>query len=170
MLFITSSGNVGIDTTSPSYPLDVNGVILSTGAPNSNWVGAVTAPSGGGGTYGLLAGQINNAFWTGVAGQATAGNGIGVYGNATASTGYGGYFTNTGGGVGVYASSYAQSGVAAYFFGGAFDKNLSTGGCTYANAVTGACSCPSGYATDLFAEFFNSADQFTHGLYFCILT
>jgi hypothetical protein len=169
-MVLTSSGNVGIDTTNPAVALEVNGDIQADGGPNSSWVGAVTAPNGGGGAEGILAGQVNNAYWTGVAGQATAGNGIGVYGNATNSSGYGGYFTNSGGGVGVDASSFAQNGTGAYFFGGSFDKNISTGGCTYANAVTGGCSCPSGYATEIFAEFYNTADAFTHGLYYCILT
>ena len=91
-------GSVGIGTTTPAYPLDVNGIIRSSAAPNASWVGAITASAGGGGTQGILAGQVNNSYWTGVAGQATAANGIGVYGNATNATGWGGYFTNSGGG------------------------------------------------------------------------
>jgi hypothetical protein len=77
--------------------------------------------------------------------------------------------TNPGGKLDVEGGSIVNNGATLYGFGGSFDKNISTGGCTYSNAVTGACSCPGGYSTELFAEFYNTADAVTHGLYFCYL-
>jgi hypothetical protein len=75
-----------------------------TSAPNSSWIGSVTA-LGGGGTVGYLAGQEGGQYWTGVAGQSSATNGVGVYGLATNATGSGGYFTNSAGGPAIVTGS-----------------------------------------------------------------
>ncbi len=106
-LTITSNGEVGIGTTAPAYPLDVSGVGRFTSSVDSSWVGSVTGNNGG--TNGILGGQVNNTYWTGVAGESSAGNGIGVYGSAS-SVGVGGYFINTDGGTGLVAYSTVAGG------------------------------------------------------------
>jgi hypothetical protein len=157
---ITPSGNVGIGTTNPGENLDIEGSSVHNGVKIGNSGGDYLELFDDGNSH--IEGTNGSTLW------------IDQDNNAATNIGNNALYVQHGGNViaagQMSASSFAQNGVGAYFFGGSFDKNISTGGCTYANAVTGGCSCPSGYATEIFAEFYNSADQFTHGLYYCILT
>lgn len=140
-------GNVGIQTQSPAYPLDVNGVIRASASPNASWVGAVTASGGGGGSQAILAGQINNAYWAGVAGYASAGNGIGVFGQ-------GGLWAGSFAGPVDITSGYLQfpdgtqqtTAASTHAFGGMFSQ-VNGAGCYNPNVFTGSCSCPAGYSS-----------------------
>lgn len=87
-LTLNSSGNVSIGTTSYPAPLYVYSSV------NSSWVGSVTASSGGI-ADGIIGGQVNGTYWTGMAGKSNQSNGVGVYGEASAAGGFGGYFRNT---------------------------------------------------------------------------
>jgi hypothetical protein len=139
-------GNVGIQTQSPAYPLDVNGIIRANASPNASWVGAVTASGGGGGSQAILAGQINNAYWTGVAGYASASNGIGVFGQ-------GGLWAGSFAGPVDITSGYLQfpdgtqqtTAASTHAFGGMYSQ-VNGSGCYNANPFTGNCSCPAGYS------------------------
>jgi hypothetical protein len=177
---LTSSGNVGIGTTNPIRKLDIANGLTSAGngsvrvfgyqaafevfnnAGSANWYFGNNDADGNslyiGKGYGPNQGITPNI-------TVTQGGNVGI---GTTNPNYA-LDVNGSIGIGNNGGIY-QNGVGAYFFGGSFDKNISTGGCTYANAVTGGCSCPSGYATEIFAEFYNTADAFTHGLYYCILT
>jgi hypothetical protein len=104
-IFDSSSGKVGIATTSPGATLDVNGtaVIRSNATVNgtlgSGPITATSSSSGGTGVYANAgsSGGSNGVIAsgaTGVAGYATVAGGIAVYGNAgnsTASNGVVGY-------------------------------------------------------------------------------
>ncbi len=52
----------------------------------------------------------------------------------------------------VNATSYTTSGVTSYAFGGIYNSNMD-GSCRYANPLTNACSCPSGYTAYRFGEW-----------------
>lgn len=119
----TSSQNIGIGTSSPSYRLHVTG---------SGTIASITTSSGNGlegrgitrGIEGVTTGTSSVA---GVYAWATASSGTnyGVYGQAT--TGYSGYFT---GGNGLYADNY---------------EVFQRGNCHYNYAWNGYVDCASGY-------------------------
>jgi hypothetical protein len=132
---------VGIAMTNPGYPLDVNGIIHTAVSTDQSWIGSVTA-TGSGGTTGILAGQINNAYWTGVAGHASASNGVGVYGYGAA---YGGYFDNginLNSGALRFPDGTTQTTAATNQFGGMYFTAWENAPCKTANPYTGGCSCP----------------------------
>ncbi len=129
-MFVDNAGNVGIGTTSPSYPLTVIGSLVRTiSATNSgNGVG-VYGRHNSSGNYGHL-GKSNSGVYgwsssaAGVYGQSSLG--WGVYGNSNSGRGVYGYSTS---GNGVRGSSF--TGYAGYFQGkvhitGALSKNSGT--------------------------------------------
>jgi energy-converting hydrogenase Eha subunit A len=83
-----NAGNVGIGTTTPGFPLDVNGSTTSQ-------IVSVTQTGNGNGLVGSTSGAGNFA---GVMGVSTGSTGIGVLGEATGSNTVAGLFVNTGGG------------------------------------------------------------------------
>jgi hypothetical protein len=163
---LLSNGNVGIGITNPSYPLDVNGVIRATAAPNASWVGAVTASGGGGGSQAILAGQINNAYWTGVAGYASAGNGIGVYGQGGLWAGsFAGPVDITSGYL-QFPDGTQQSTAASHSFGGMYGTNSGSGGCQFPDPMTGGCGCPGGFNATQALSFTDHTNSWI-GLVYC---
>lgn len=159
-------GNVGIQTQSPAYPLDVSGVIRATAAPNASWVGAVTASGGGGGSQAILAGQINNAYWTGVAGYASAGNGIGVFGQGGLWAGsFAGPVDITSGYL-QFPDGTQQSTAASHSFGGMYGTNSGSGGCQFPDPMTGGCGCPGGYNATQALSFTDHTNSWI-GLVYC---
>jgi site-specific recombinase XerD len=86
MTFQRNTGNVGINTTTPSYPLDIEAAgnstatIYANGNSNTSWVG--TATIFGNASQGFIGGQVSSTYWVGVGGYSSQSNGVGVYGSA----------------------------------------------------------------------------------------
>lgn len=95
---------VGIGKASPTQKLDVAGVGIFTSGINSSWIGSVTGNNDNSTTNGILGGQVDGAYWTGVAGKSSAANGVGVYGVSDHATGVGGLFKNGGGGPAIFSN------------------------------------------------------------------
>lgn len=106
-----SSGNVGIGTPSPEYPLHVDHTVASHSATNSPTVYA-RVTNGTDEMIGILAGE--NGF-QGVYGYTSRVAGYGVYGNSSGSAGRGVYAYSTGAsGYGVHATAAGGGGRAVY--------------------------------------------------------
>ena len=116
---ILAGGNVGIGTTSPTFPLDVR---QSSGSSNTIYAGYTGTGTSGATIYGN-----NSGTGDGVKGYANQG-GSGIYGESL--QGYGGYFQSNGNGsTGVYAVTFSSTGG-----NGVYAKSSGTGAAIQAMA------------------------------------
>jgi len=115
---LTTTGNVGIGTTSPGATLDVNGVIQG-----NNYLRLYAYPG-----YGSGSGTM---YYNGGTGLFVMNNGLNVLGGVTATS-----FTGNGAGLtGVVASTYNGTVSSANVSSGTFGSNTGGGVYTFPNAV-----------------------------------
>lgn len=146
------NGSVGIGTTIPGSPLDVQtttdsiGISSSSSAAGSKAISGVSTGVAGYGVYG----RANSAY----AVYGTATNGYGIYGMAstngtgvfgTSSSGYGGQFQTSTGTAGLFVSNLATTGAshganistASSGGYGVYVTNTSSGGAAYLSSTSG---------------------------------
>lgn len=133
---ITSVGNVGIGTGSPSDKLTVEGTIKGT--ISTRWEPAVYGKNyySGNGYYPpdspTCGGRFETVSGVGAFGFATGNAAMGLYGKSTGSNGYGvhGYASaSSGTNYGIYGETGSSEGYAGYFLGGRnyFEGNVGIG-------------------------------------------
>jgi hypothetical protein len=86
---LTTTGNVGIGTTSPGSKLTVMSDV------NSSWLGAVNTSNTSANAEGMMSGQVNGTNWAGVAGRSSASNAAGIFGESSSANGYAVYCNAT---------------------------------------------------------------------------